>query len=49
LLVKLGTAIGNKPLTGEWPEAEEPLAPGERIVCVGSLGGILKHYERRPA
>jgi putative transposase len=44
-----GSDIGNKPLTGTWPEVDEPLAEGEQIVCIESLGGVLKHYERRAA
>lgn len=36
----------NLPLRGKWPEEDEPLAEGERIVCRESLGGILRHYER---
>lgn len=41
-----GADIGNRPLIGEWPEVDEPLADGERIVCHERLGGVLKHYER---
>ena len=41
-----GEGIGNKPLTGKWPQVDEPLADGEAIVCHDRLGGVLKHYER---
>ena len=44
-----GIGIGNKPLTGNWPEVDEPLAAGEQIVCIEELGGVLKRYERRAA
>lgn len=36
---------GNLPLTGNWPEPDEPPPEGE-IVCRQRLGGLLKHYER---
>jgi putative transposase len=39
-------ALNNKPLTGEWREADDPLENGERIICSTRLGGLLKHYER---
>jgi putative transposase len=41
-----GMGIGNRPLVGEWPEVDDPLAKGETIVCHERLGGVLKHYER---
>ncbi|MBX3426234.1 MAG: DDE-type integrase/transposase/recombinase [Pirellulales bacterium] len=44
-----GSSIGNRPLTGSWPEIDDPLAPGEEIVCFEELGGVLKRYERRAA
>ena len=44
-----GGGIGNRPLTGNWPEVDEPLAAGEQIVCIEELGGVLKRYERRAA
>ncbi|MBX3432814.1 MAG: hypothetical protein KF847_05805 [Pirellulales bacterium] len=44
-----GVDIGNRPLTGNWPEVDEPLAAGEQIVCIEELGGVLKRYERRAA
>lgn len=40
-----GFGIGNKPLSSEWPEVEEPLALGERIISIDSLGGVLEHYD----
>jgi len=42
----LHQSLDNRPLTGKWPENDEPLAEGERIICHESLGGILRHYER---
>lgn len=44
-----GVDIGNRPLTGKWPEVDDPLAAGEQIVCIEELGGVLKRYERRAA
>jgi putative transposase len=41
-----GVNIGNKPLTGTWTEVDDPLSADERIVCIESLGGLLRHYER---
>jgi hypothetical protein len=38
--------LDNRPLSGKWPDKNEPLAEGEKIVCHESLGGILRHYER---
>ncbi|MBX3434818.1 MAG: integrase core domain-containing protein [Pirellulales bacterium] len=44
-----GVGIGNRPLTGSWPEVDDPLTPGEQIVCTEELGGVLRRYERRAA
>lgn len=41
--------LENRPLTGDWPEVEEPLTDDETIVCHERLSGIIKHYERRAA
>jgi putative transposase len=41
-----GVGIDNKPLTGEWPEVDEPIADDEQIVCHERLGGVLRYYER---
>jgi putative transposase len=40
---------GNRPLSNSWADADDPLEPGERIVCDLRLGGLLRHYERRAA
>lgn len=42
-------SLDNRPLSGTWPEVNDPLDSGEIIVCHESLGGVLKHYERRAA
>jgi putative transposase len=42
-------AMGHQPLTGEWPEPEEPPPDGVDVVCRERLGGVLKHYHRRAA
>jgi putative transposase len=42
-------ALGNRPLTGEWPDTNEPIKSGRQVVCHTRLGGMLKHYERRVA
>ena len=39
-------SLDNRPLTGKWPDDDEPLAEDEKIICHESLGGILRHYER---
>ncbi|TWU21806.1 integrase core domain-containing protein [Bythopirellula polymerisocia] len=39
-------SLGNRPLTGKWPEFDDPLTDSVQIVCHESLGGILRHYER---
>ncbi len=39
-------ALDNQPLTGTWPEANDPLKADEQIVCHEKLGGLLRHYER---
>ena len=39
-------ALDNRPLTGKWPEDDQPLAEGETLICHESLGGLLRHYER---
>jgi putative transposase len=39
-------SLDNQPLTGAWPEIDEPLSAGEQIVCHERLGGLLRHYER---
>ena len=44
-----GEGIDNKPLAGKWSKIDEPLAAGEQVVCIESLGGVLKRYERRAA
>jgi putative transposase len=41
--------VGNRPLSGKWIESDDPLAPGEQVVCHSRLGGLLRHYERRAA
>lgn len=41
--------IDNRPPTGEWPSAVEPLQKTERVVSRSRLGGLLRHYERRAA
>jgi hypothetical protein len=38
-------SLNNRPLTGEWIESDDPLDPGERIVCDSRLGGLLRHYK----
>jgi len=38
--------LGNRPLSGEWPDEYEPLADGEQIICHESHGGVLRCYER---
>ena len=38
--------LDNRPLSGKWPDDDEPLVEGEKIICHESLGGILRHYER---
>lgn len=42
-------SLGNRPLRGDWPEVDDPLVDGEKIVCHERLGGVLKHYERTAA
>jgi hypothetical protein len=44
--VRLHQDLENRPLTGDWPDENEPFAEGETIVCRESLGGLLRHYER---
>ena len=44
-----GLGIDNKPLTGKWPEVDEPLAAGEEIVFIESPGFVRKRYARRAA
>ena len=39
-------ALDNRPLSGKWPDEDEPLAEGEKIICYESLGGVLQHYDR---
>ena len=39
-------SLDNQPLTGTWPEANDPLKADEQIVCHEKLGGLLRHYER---
>lgn len=39
----------NRPLSGNWQRENEPLDGKEEIVCLSSLGGVLKHYERMAA
>ena len=39
-------ALDNRPLTGVWPEIDNPLTAGEKIGCHETLGGLLRHYER---
>ncbi len=42
--------VGNKPLTGDWPEAgTNDLPTDATITCRTRLGGLLKHYERKAA
>jgi putative transposase len=38
--------LDNRPLTGKWPEVDDPLSVDEQIVCHERLGGILRHYVR---
>ena len=42
-------SLGNRPLTGDWPEVDQPLPADEQIVCHERLGGLLRHYERSAA
>jgi len=39
-------SLDNRPLSGKWPDEDEPLTEGEKIICHESLGGLLRHYER---
>jgi putative transposase len=39
-------SLDNRPLTGTWPEVDDPLTEGEQIICHERLGGLLRHYER---
>jgi putative transposase len=39
--------VGNRLLSGPWPDVDDPLQEREQIVCHAHLGGLLKHYERR--
>jgi putative transposase len=39
-------ALNNRPLTGTWCDAHDPLKPDEQVVCRSRLGGLLRHYER---
>jgi putative transposase len=41
--------VGNRPLSGKWIDSDDPLEPGEQIVCDSRLGGLLRHYERHAA
>ena len=42
-------SLGNKPLTGDWPEPNSGTPPDGDVVCRTRLGGLLKHYERNAA
>ena len=39
-------AMGHRPLTGEWPEPEEPPSDRVDVVSRERLGGVLKSYSR---
>jgi len=39
-------SLGNRPLTGAWPNGDDPLESEEQIICHERLGGVLRHYER---
>ena len=38
--------LENRPLSEKWPDEDEPLTEGEKIICHELLGGLLRHYER---
>tara|TARA_R100000789_G_C3021579_1_gene153621 strand:- start:89 stop:712 length:624 start_codon:yes stop_codon:yes gene_type:complete len=42
-------AMGNVPLTGDWPEPKDDPPDTIPIECRTRLGGLLRHYERRAA
>jgi putative transposase len=42
-------AMGNVPLTGEWPELKDDPPDDVSVACRTRLGGLLRHYERRAA
>lgn len=42
-------AMGNVPLTGDWPEPKDDPPATIPIECRTRLGGMLRHYERRAA
>jgi hypothetical protein len=39
-------SLDNRPLTGAWPNGDDPLESEEQIICHERLGGVLRHYER---
>jgi len=42
-------SVDNRPLQGNWSNADDPPAEGENVICHQRLGGVLRHYERRAA
>lgn len=42
-------ALGNVPLTGDWPDSPESDSEPESIICHPRLGGVLKSYTRSAA
>jgi putative transposase len=38
--------LNNRPLTGTWCDAHDPLNPDEQVVCRSRLSGLLGHYVR---
>ena len=42
-------ALGNVPLTGDWPDPEHDMPPDDGIECRSRLGGWLKTYVRMAA
>ena len=42
-------ALGNVPITGDWPKPENDPPDSIPIECRTRLGGVLRHYERRAA
>ena len=42
-------ALGNVPITGDWPKPENDSLDSIPIECRTRLGGVLRHYERRAA
>ena len=42
-------AMGNIPLTGDWPEPKDDPPEDVAVECRTRLGGLLQHYERKAA